>query len=105
MVASAAPADAHTYKKVGTASAKEANKLFKEAFKQKCLTIREAQHLAHGKGEQWSNWESEEDVIRTTLSFNGTKKSKIEWIQVSFLDKPGDHSGASCAIEVDAYKR
>ena len=51
MVASTPPADAHNYTKSGTASAKEARKLFKETFKQRCLTVHEARHIVHGSGE------------------------------------------------------
>ena len=50
LVGSTAPADAHNYRSAGTVSAKEANKLFKEVFKQKCLTVHEARHIAHGNG-------------------------------------------------------
>jgi hypothetical protein len=80
MVASTPPADAHTYSKAGTVSAKEANKLFKETFKQRCLTVHEARHIAHGSGEL-SVYDDEASLI-----FEGTKKSHIDYIQLSIPD-------------------
>ena len=70
MIASPAPADAHTYTKEGTVSAKEAGKLFKQTFKQRCLTVYEAQHIVHGSGVE--NWYDDDDL---TLVFSGTRKS------------------------------
>ena len=46
-----------TYSKEGTVSAKEANNLFNETFKQKCQTVHEARHIVHGSGEQWESSE------------------------------------------------
>ena len=74
MVASTAPADAHDYSREGTVSAKEANKLFKEAFKQKCLTVHEARHIVHGSGELSSD--------EALLTFYGTKKSHIDYVSL-----------------------
>ena len=62
LVGSTAPADAHDYSTEGTVSAKEANKLFKQAFKQKCLTVHEARHIAHASGEEEGEWDDEGDV-------------------------------------------
>ena len=73
MIVSPAPADAHTYTKEGTVSAKEAGKLFKQAFKQRCLTVYEAQHIAHGSGRMEGYYPGENPV----LTFVGTKNSNI----------------------------
>lgn len=83
MVASTAPADAHTYKTEGTASAKEARKLFKETFKQKCLTVHEARHIVHGSGNLSEDTyaDGEVDSYRV-LYFRGTKKSHIARIDL-----------------------
>jgi hypothetical protein len=97
MVGSTAPAQAHTYKKEGTVSAKEANKLFKEAFKQKCLTLHEARHIVHGHGGENSDYDDEGNVAMTTLYFDGTKKSHIDTVYVEFA--------GGCATGVYAYKR
>ena len=97
LVGSTAPADAHDYSREGTVSAKEANKLFKQAFKQKCLTVHEAQHIAHGSGEEEGEWDDESGVYVTTLAFDGTRKSHIESVYVGFED--------GCATSVNAYKR
>ena len=71
MVASTAPADAHDYTKEGTVSAKEANKLFKQAFKQRCLTVHEARHIVHGSGlRSWTR-------TATCPGLHGTRKSHI----------------------------
>ena len=94
MVASAAPADAHTYSKEGTVSAKEANKLFKQAFRQKCLTVHEVRHIAHGSGQE--QLESEGDNVES-LYYHGTRKSHIYSVRVEFE--------AGCAISVEGYKR
>ena len=93
MVASPAPADAHTYTKEGTVSAKEANKLFKQAFKQRCLTVHEAQHIAHGSG--YESWGEDDDL---TLIFQGTKKSHISSVDLSIDEETG------CVTVVTAYK-
>lgn len=77
MVASTPPADAHTYSKAGTVSAREANKLFKETFKQRCLTVHEARHIVHGSGYLNPNEPGFQD-----LTFVGTKKSHIESIEL-----------------------
>ena len=77
MVASTPPADAHNYTKSGTVSAKEAGKLFKETFKQRCLTVHEARHIVHGSGELNDNEPGIQD-----LTFVGTKKSHIESIEL-----------------------
>ena len=95
MVASTAPADAHDYTKEGSVSAKEANKLFKQAFKQKCLTMHEAQHIAHGRGDEES-WSDSEGTPVGKLYYLGTKKSHIYSLRVEF-----EHG---CAIDVSAYK-
>ena len=97
MVASTAPADAHGYSREGTVSAKEANKLFKQAFKQTCLTVHEARHIAHGSGEEQNYYDEEEGVSVTTLDWDGTSKSRISTLSVVFHD--------GCATSVDAYKR
>ena len=97
MVASTAPADAHGYSTEGTVSAKEANKLFKQAFKQKCLTVHEARHIARGSGEEDNYYDDEEGVSVTTLTFDGTWKSRISSLSVVFHD--------GCATYVSAYKR
>ena len=90
MIASPAPADAHTYSREGTASAKEAGKLFKQAFKQRCLTVHEAQHIVHGSGvEEW--WDE-----GGTLTFAGTSKSGIASVDLS-IDEDG------CTWAVTAY--
>ena len=93
MVGSAAPADAHNYSSDGTVTAKEANKLFKETFKQKCLTVHEARHIVHGNG--YAETYGEEGVM--TLDFGGTYKSHLEAIYVTFVD--------GCARDVVASKR
>ena len=91
MIVSQAPADAHTYTKEGTVSAKEAGKLFKQAFKQRCLTVYEAQHIVHGSGyEDWSD----DDL---TLVFSGTRKSGIDSVALSI-------DGNGCTGVVTAYK-
>ena len=77
MVASTAPADAHNYTKAGTVSAKEAAKLFKETFRQRCLTVHEARHIVHGSGYLNDNEPGIQD-----LSFVGTKKSHIDSIEL-----------------------
>jgi hypothetical protein len=92
MVASPAPADAHTYTKEGTVSAKEAGKLFKQAFKQRCLTAHEAQHIVHGAGSE--NWYDDETL---TLVFAGTSKSGIASVDLT-IDDDG------CTSVVTAYK-
>ncbi|HEY5783835.1 MAG TPA: hypothetical protein VIT65_03570 [Microlunatus sp.] len=92
MVASTAPADAHTYTKEGTVSAKEANKLFKQAFKQRCLTVHEARHIAHGSG--YENWDDDDHL---TLVFTGTTKSRIDSVALSIADD-------GCTTIVTAYK-
>ena len=97
MVSSTAPADAHDYSTEGTVSAKEANKLFKQAFKQKCLTVHEAQHIAHGSGEGEGYWDDDSGVYVTTLDFDGTRKSHLYSVSVVFEDR--------CATSVYAYKR
>lgn len=94
MVASTAPAEAHTYSKEGTVSAKEANKLFKQAFKQRCLTVHEAQHIAHGSG--YENWGEDDDQV---LIFDGTRKSHISQVVLS-IDE-----GSGCVTAVTADKR
>ena len=97
LVGSTAPADAHNYSSSGTVSAKEANKLFKEAFKQKCLTMHEARHIAHGNGYELDDYDDEGELTTTTLSFDGTKKSHFDTIYLTFAD--------GCASAVTAYKR
>ena len=94
MIVSPAPADAHTYTKEGTVSAKEAGKLFKQAFKQRCLTVHEAQHIAHGSGVE--NW-SDDDGDDLTLVFAGTRKSGIDSVALSI-------DGNGCTGVVTAYK-
>ena len=98
MVASTAPADAHTYAKVGTASAKEARKLFKETFKQKCLTVHEARHIVHGSGTLTEPYENEGDPYKD-LYFEGTKKSHILQIVLSVDVETG------CVFDISALKR
>jgi len=93
-VAATIPAHAHTYTKEGTVSAKEAGKLFKQAFKQRCLTMHEAQHIARGSG--YENWNEYDEVV---LVFDGTKKSHISQIQLSISESSG------CVTDVTAYKR
>ena len=84
MVASTAPADAHGYSKEGTVSAKEANKLFKQAIKQKCLTVHEARHIAHGNGELIEDWGAgDEPTGQYDLVFVGTRKSRIHNVSLS----------------------
>ena len=97
MVGSTAPADAHNYNSAGTVTAKEANKLFKEVFKQKCLTVHEARHIAHGNGVLEIYGEGAEGAIMSYLTFDGTKKSHFLSIHLSFEDR--------CAYLVDAYRR
>lgn len=98
MVASTAPAEAHTYAKVGTAYATEARKLFKETFKQKCLTVHEARHIVHGSGTLAGPYENEGDPYRD-LYVAGTKKSHVSLIRLSVdLD-------TGCAFEISAVKR
>jgi len=99
MVTSTAPADAHTYTNDGTVSAKEARKLFKETFKQKCLTVHEARHIAHGSGEL-SDTYSDEDYSYRYLTFHGTKKSRIHLLELTV-----DADGKMCVNSVTAYKR
>jgi uncharacterized FlgJ-related protein len=94
MVASTAPAEAHTYTKEGSVSAKEANKLFKQAFKQRCLTVYEAQHIAHGSG--YESWDESDSLV---LVFNGTRKSHISEVDLSIDESTG------CVTAVTAYKR
>ena len=94
MVASTAPADAHSYAKEGSVSAKEANKLFKQAFKQKCLTVHEAQPIAHGNGQV--HWASEGDDVES-LYFPGTRKSHLYSVRIGF--------GDGCVTSVEGYKR
>ena len=94
MIVSPAPADAHTYTKEGTVSAKEAGKLFKQAFKQRCLTVHEAQHIAHGSGVE--NW-YDDDGDDLTLVFAGTRKSGIDTVALSI-------DGNGCTGVVTAYK-
>ena len=94
MVASTAPAEAHDYSKEGTVSAKEANKLFKQAFKQRCLTVHEAQHIAHGSG--YEAWYEGGDQV---LAFDGTKKSHISTVYITINDETG------CVTKVAADKR
>ena len=94
MVASVAPADAHTYAKEGTVSAKEASKLFKQAFKQKCLTVHEVRHIAHGSGQE--QLESEGDNVES-LYYQGTLKSHIYALRAGFE--------GGCATSVEGYKR
>ena len=91
VTSTAVPADAHTYTKVGTISAKEARKLFQETFKQRCLTTHEARHIAHGSGE----WEEGYDES-SYLTFQGTRKSHIGQLTLSFV--------GSCVEEIYAYK-
>ena len=93
MIASAAPAEAHAYTKEGTVSAKEANKLFKQAFKQRCLTVHEAQHIVHGSGV-----ENLDENDETTLVFTGSRKSHIDVVELSIDD------GTGCTTAVTAYK-
>jgi hypothetical protein len=88
MVGSTAPADAHDYSREGTVSAKEANKLFKEVFKQKCLTVHEARHIVHGSGV-WS-WEE------SLLAFHGTKKSHIVYVSLDVSE--------NCIVTYSAVK-
>jgi len=92
MIFAPAPADAHTYTKEGTVSAKEAGKLFKQAFKQRCLTVYEAQHIVHGSG--YENWGDDGDL---TLVFSGTRKSGIDSVALSI-------DGNGCTGVVTAYK-
>jgi hypothetical protein len=91
MIAAPTPADAHTYTKEGTVSAKEAGKLFKQACKQRCLTVHEAQHIVHGSG--YENW-SDDDL---TLVFSGTRGSGIASVDLSI-------DGDGCTSVVTAYK-
>ena len=93
MIASAAPAEAHAYAKEGAVSAKEANKLFKQAFKQRCLTVHEAQHIVHGSGV-----ENLDENDETTLVFTGSRKSHIDVVELSIDD------GTGCTTAVTAYK-
>ena len=93
MVASTAPAEAHTYTSEGSVTAKEANKLFKQAFKQRCLTVHEAQHIVHGSGV-----ENLDENDETTLVFFGTRKSHIDVVELSIDD------GTGCTTAVTAYK-
>jgi len=93
MVASTAPAEAHEYSKEGTVSAKEANKLFKQAFKQRCLTVHEAQHIVHGSGVL--NLDENDEL---TVVFTGTRKSHIDSVELSTDD------GTGCTTAVTAYK-
>ena len=92
-IASTAPAEAHEYSKEGTVSAKEAGKLFKQAFKQRCLTVHEAQHIVHGSGVL--NYDDNDEL---TVVFTGTGKSHIESVDLSIDD------GTGCTITVTAYK-
>jgi hypothetical protein len=93
-----APADAHEYSRAGTVSAKEANKLFKQTFKQKCLTVHEARHIAHGSGDEIDDiYDDEGEVSMTTIRFDGTKKSHFDSVYAVFED--------GCASAVCAYKR
>ena len=91
MVGSTVPADAHRYTKEGSVSAKEANKLFKQAIKQKCLTLHEARHIVRGSGnlsdDEWN------------LVFYGTKKSHI--VEV-VLDKRGRCFSSWVGVELAA---
>jgi hypothetical protein len=96
VVASTATADAHTYGKVGSVTAKEAGKLFKETFKQRCLTMHEAQHIARGSGEL-TEGDPEYDDYTSELSFDGTKKSHIYYVVLTFED--------DCATSITARKR
>ena len=98
MVASTAPADAHTYTKEGTVSAKEANKLFKEAFKQRCLTVHEARHIAHGSGQLSDGTYGGEDDPHRYLTFYGTKKSHIAIVELTV-----EVDGKMCVLGVSAY--
>ena len=93
MVSSTITAEAHTYTKEGTVSAKEANKLFKQAFKQRCLTVHEAQHIVHGSGVENLDYNDE-----LTLVFTGTRKSHIASVELSIDD------GTGCTTAVTAYK-
>lgn len=86
----------HSYGKVDSVTAKEANKLFEQAFKQRCLTVHEARHIAHGDGELADDYD-EEDAGTEYLDFPGTKKSHISYISVTFED--------DCATSVYAYYR
>ena len=99
VAASSAPAEAHNYYWSGTVSAKEARKLFKETFKQKCLTVHEARHIAHGSGEL-SDTYSDEDYSYRYLTFHGTKKSRIHLVELTV-----DADGRMCVNSVTAYKR
>ena len=93
MVASAAPAEAHEYSKEGTVSAKEASKLFKQAFKQRCLTVHEAQHIVHGSGAL-----NPDENDELTVVFTGTRKSHIDFVELSTDD------GTGCTTTVTASK-
>jgi hypothetical protein len=93
MATSAATAEAHDYTTEGTVSAKEANKLFKQAFKQRCLTVHEAQHIVHGSGVENLDYNDE-----LTLVFTGTRKSHIVYVELSIDD------GTGCTTAVTAYK-
>ena len=95
IVASTAPAGAHDYSKEGTLSAKEASKLFKETFKQKCLTVHEALHIAHGSGRMEGYYPGENPV----LTFVGTKNSNISSIDLIMT------TDERCVSFIDAYKR
>ena len=74
-------------------SLKEANKLFKQAFKQRCLTVHEAQHIVHGRGV-----ENLDENDETTLVFTGSRKSHIDVVELSIDD------GTGCTTAVTAYK-
>jgi hypothetical protein len=97
MVGSTAPAGAHNYSTEGTVTAKEANKLFKQAFKQRCLTVHEARHIVHGSGKEDSYYDEDDGMTVTMLDFEGTKKSHFLWVYVVFED--------GCAVRVEAGKR
>jgi hypothetical protein len=99
VVGTTATATAHTYTREGSASAKEAGKLFKEAFKQRCLTVHEARHIVHGSGQLSEDTYGGEDSNYRILNFVGTKKSHIGRIDLSVDADTG------CVTDLTAFKR
>ena len=100
MIASTAPADAHTYRSEGTVSAKEARKLFKETLRQKCLTVHEARHIVHGSGQLSEGTYGGDDDPHRYLTFYGTKKSHIAIVELTV-----EVDGKMCVLGMSAYKR
>ena len=93
VAASSAPAEAHNYYWSGTVSAKEARKLFKETFKQRCLTEHEVTHIVHGDG--W--WEDADEDGDFAMNFPGTTKSHIGQLSVWFA--------GNCVDKISAVKQ